>query len=360
MSDHRHILDAKGRKVALLDGQGNLSREAMTLYLADGLSAEDRTKVDAVADSDPMTRDALDGLLKVPVNHTAAIASMMVEMAERSGSSVLPAPRQSSELPLLRIAAAVAALAVVITIGIMGQRWYSDHQEIADATPPQAIENIPATEVTELDTEDEPEDIAMSEATTEEQPESFADEIPEPPSVVEQAANTKERKEIPKAQPEITKPHVKKDVTSDDTVNRTASPSLANSESADADEIASGAKAARTMESDIKERTGEPMSYDKADTPARFPGGDLEMFRFIKLNKNFPEPLKSEGVKGSVLVKFVVNTQGRIENIQLVEGFHPVLNQDALRVVRAMPRWTPAEHQGQKVPVSRTVAVQYE
>ena len=359
MSDHRHILDAKGRKVALLDGQGNLSREAMTLYLADGLSAEDRTKVDAVADSDPMTRDALDGLLKVPVNHSSAIASMMMEMAERSGSSVLPAPRQSSELPWLRIAAAVVALAVVITIGIMGQRWYSDHQEMADATPPQAIEKIPATEVTELDAEDEPEDITTSEATTDEQPEPVADKIPEPPSAVEQAANTKEKKEIPKAQPEITKPLLKKDVTSDDTIHRTASPSLASSESADADEVASGATA-RTAQSDTKERSVKPMSYDMVDTPARFPGGDLEMFRFIKLNKNFPEPLKNEGMKGSVLVKFVVNTQGRIENIQLVEGFHPVLDQDALRVVRAMPKWTPAEHQGQKVPVARTVAVQYE
>jgi len=363
MADNRHILDPKGRRIALMDGHGNLSREAMTLYLADGLSSEDRAKVDAVADSDPMTREAIDGLLKVPVNHTAAIASLMTDMAERSGADVLPIERPASDIPYLRIAAGVALLAVAVTIGMTVPKWFAGKSEIAENRPVETARTaIPAEEESEDDAASP--SIAMDEDAvvmeSEEGESPLAETLKETPTQLKSeekkessppaTVETKAKKDEPKPEPRP--------------VARTESPEVAAATGTSGEEgmnvaMEKAAPMARSAETARKE-VSKPLPYDKVDTPARFPGGDLEMFRFIRLNRNYPEPLRNQGIKGSVLVRFVINADGRMTDISLLEGFHPVLDQDAMRVMRAMPRWASAEHDGNKVAVTRTVAVQYE
>lgn len=360
MSDNRYILDSKGRRLALLDNQGNLSREAMARYLADGLSSEDRAKVDMMADNDPMTREALDGLLKAPMNHSATIASLMTEIANRSGATVLSSNRPEMNFPWLRIAAGIAVIAVAIAIGLISPRWF-ERNKLAEAQPVSSTEPETAPDDIHVRLETDETPITM-ESGIEDTPQSASLEnvvVQDIQNTVKhtEEAHAKKKDDKERISGELALQEKKKDSVKPMKVEPATEVSQTISTSgAVATDKFSVAAAARTL----ADSPAKPMSYDKVETPARFPGGDLEMFRFIKLNRNFPEPLRNEGIKGSVLVKFTINVDGRMDNIDLLEGFHPVLDQDALRVIRAMPRWAPAEHDGKKVTVVRTVAINYD
>jgi hypothetical protein len=144
MSEQAHILDPKGRRIPLLDRQGNLSAEAMALYVADGLSATDRDSVDAIAAQDEMTREALDGLLTMPVNHRAAFTSLNAEISERTGIATVVHSMQR-DIPWMRIAAGVALLITIGGITFFASQWMGREQMAVNDAPVQTIEVEPET-----------------------------------------------------------------------------------------------------------------------------------------------------------------------------------------------------------------------
>ena len=90
-----------------------------------------------------------------------------------------------------------------------------------------------------------------------------------------------------------------------------------------------------------------------------FPGGDLEMRKYIADNVVFPDEAKKQKMQGKVMVQFVVNEEGLVENPQIAVGVDPVLDKEAIRVVQNMPKWTPGKHQGKLVKVAFTVPVNF-
>lgn len=72
-----------------------------------------------------------------------------------------------------------------------------------------------------------------------------------------------------------------------------------------------------------------------------FPGGEQEMFRYIFENINYPPEAKKLGIQGKVVVRFVVTAEGRINDVAVVRGVHPLLDAEAVRVVSMMPDWSP-------------------
>lgn len=91
-----------------------------------------------------------------------------------------------------------------------------------------------------------------------------------------------------------------------------------------------------------------------ADTPT-FPGGKEALDKFISANLVYPQSSKSMGVEGVVTVQFTVNTDGTIGSIKIVRMVDPDLEQEAIRIVKKMPAWTPADKDG--VPVESTAQV---
>ncbi|MEE0997873.1 MAG: energy transducer TonB [Paludibacteraceae bacterium] len=80
---------------------------------------------------------------------------------------------------------------------------------------------------------------------------------------------------------------------------------------------------------------------------AIFPGGQIKMATFIKENLKYPED--ADGAHGRVIVNFVVEEDGSISDIKVVRGVHPSLDAEAVRVVKLMPKWKPAEYRGKPV-----------
>lgn len=60
-------------------------------------------------------------------------------------------------------------------------------------------------------------------------------------------------------------------------------------------------------------------------------------------NIRYPEICREQGIEGTVYVQFIVDTKGNYRDVQVVKGVHPALNKEALRVMSAMPQWTPAK-----------------
>jgi len=83
---------------------------------------------------------------------------------------------------------------------------------------------------------------------------------------------------------------------------------------------------------------------------ARFPGGDAALNKWLNDNINYPIVAIENGVQGNVQVRFVVRPDGRIDGIEVLRKVHPSLDNEAIRLIKAMPRWQPGENdKGQKV-----------
>lgn len=90
-----------------------------------------------------------------------------------------------------------------------------------------------------------------------------------------------------------------------------------------------------------------------------FPGGQLELQKFIARTVKYPEEAQKKGETGRVFVTFIVNKLGVVDSAHIVRGVSPSLDAEALRVVKAMPKWKPAKSKGEPVSVVYTVPVNF-
>lgn len=88
-----------------------------------------------------------------------------------------------------------------------------------------------------------------------------------------------------------------------------------------------------------------------------FPGGYPAMMKFIQDELVVPQICRDMNEGGLVYVEFVVNTDGSITQVKCVNEVNPALMKEAVRVVGAMPRWTPGENAGKKVRVRYTIPI---
>ena len=91
-----------------------------------------------------------------------------------------------------------------------------------------------------------------------------------------------------------------------------------------------------------------------------FPGGDLEMRKFIAMNVQYPEEAKEEKISGKVFVQFVVNEEGNVENVGIAKSADPLLDKAAIDAVKSMPQWKPGKQRGQNVKVGFVVPINFQ
>lgn len=102
------------------------------------------------------------------------------------------------------------------------------------------------------------------------------------------------------------------------------------------------------------------MVYDFPEQMAHFPGDADAMDLFIRKNLYYPPALKAAGVQGKVYVQFIVEKDGSISNIKVRRSSNNAeLDQEAIKVIEKMPRWTPGSMRGKKVRVKQTVPVTF-
>jgi TonB family protein len=105
--------------------------------------------------------------------------------------------------------------------------------------------------------------------------------------------------------------------------------------------------------------TDKPVLYGNVNEKPHFPGGDQEMLKFINANIKYPISAQEEGASGTALVYFIVRSNGKIENVRLLNNIHSTLQDEALRVIRNMPDWVPGKKGNEAVDVACTIPLKF-
>ena len=99
--------------------------------------------------------------------------------------------------------------------------------------------------------------------------------------------------------------------------------------------------------------------YAMVDERAQFPGGQNEMLKYLQENLQYPEAAKANNVHGRVFVKFVVERDGSLSDIQIFRGLGSGCDEEAIRLIQSMPKWKPGKNKGKEVRTSMTVPVNF-
>ena len=89
--------------------------------------------------------------------------------------------------------------------------------------------------------------------------------------------------------------------------------------------------------------------YNNVEVMPSYPGDMTECYMFVARQMHYPEEAEEKGIKGRVLIRFVVEKDGRLTNFEVIETPDPLLSDEALRVLKQMPKWIPAKNKGKDV-----------
>ncbi|MEW6470383.1 MAG: TonB family protein [Bacteroidota bacterium] len=95
------------------------------------------------------------------------------------------------------------------------------------------------------------------------------------------------------------------------------------------------------------------------DKNPEFPGGLEALMAFLKKNIKYPQRAVEESLTGTVHVSFVVDENGKIKDVKCLNALGLGCDQEAMRVIKMMPDWTPGVYQGENVPVMYKVPVRF-
>ena len=88
-----------------------------------------------------------------------------------------------------------------------------------------------------------------------------------------------------------------------------------------------------------------------------FPGGEQARLKFFQKNLVYPKAAKEKEIQGKVIISFIVEKDGSITNIKVEKGVDSLLDAEALRVVKLMPKWKPGTQRGIPVRCSYRIPV---
>lgn len=105
---------------------------------------------------------------------------------------------------------------------------------------------------------------------------------------------------------------------------------------------------------DVAEKT-----FDVVEQMPEFPGGASALLDYLSKNVSYPKQAFDAGIEGRVIVTFVVDKDGTVRNANVLKSVDPALDNEAVRVINAMPKWMPGRQKGEPVAVKYTVPISF-
>ena len=232
----------------------------------------------------------------------------------------------------------VAIILVLLILSVSGVFSKPEEEQITTAT----VQEIAAVEAEEEEIEEEEEQFQMTEPEEVVAPEEVANQQRVTDLLIVEDEKIEEDKQV-KNQEEV----------------------LENEAQAGALDITEGTNDLNKMT--IKEEViaapkveeEQPMNIAMVEQKPEFNGGEAAMYKWLSENIVYPSAASEEGVQGRVVVEFVVGKDGSITNVRVLRPRHPALDKEAVRVVKAMPKWIPGRNNGQPVKVTYTLPVTF-
>jgi len=99
--------------------------------------------------------------------------------------------------------------------------------------------------------------------------------------------------------------------------------------------------------------------YFSCEEMPEYPGGLDSLRSELARSIKYPEDAAKKGIQGKVYVSFVIDEAGKVTDVTLARGVDPLLDKEALRVVKGLKDWTPGKEKGNKVKVAFTLPIQF-
>ena len=96
----------------------------------------------------------------------------------------------------------------------------------------------------------------------------------------------------------------------------------------------------------VMNQTDNPLNFRVVERLPEFPGGPTEFMKWLTQNLKYPEMALQKKIEGKVTVSFIVNTDGSTSEVKVAKSAHVLLDYEALRVMKMMPKWKPGEDKG--------------
>lgn len=107
------------------------------------------------------------------------------------------------------------------------------------------------------------------------------------------------------------------------------------------------------------EEVKEEEIFTVVESMPEFPGGMGALMKYLATNIKYPPLAKESGIQGRVFINFVVEPDGSISNVKVLRGIGGGCDEEAVRVVEAMPKWKPGKQRGKPVRVSYNLPVKF-
>jgi protein TonB len=113
------------------------------------------------------------------------------------------------------------------------------------------------------------------------------------------------------------------------------------------------------IEVEDEESAEEQQIFMVVESMPAFPGGETELHRYLAENIKYPQMAKESGIQGRVFVTFVVERDGKVTDVKVLRGIGGGCDEEAIRVVKNMPKWTPGKQRGKPVRVQFNLPVKF-
>ena len=140
-------------------------------------------------------------------------------------------------------------------------------------------------------------------------------------------------------------------------VKKKKGPVIADSLVSDLDSINSSSS--RNGKSGDSTRSGSSDVYFSVEVMPQFPGGPSAMQRYISDNVRYPADAIKRGASGTVKISFHILKDGYVDKVIVMQSLDPLLDAEAIRVIRLMPRWKPAYHRGKPVEIICAIPITF-
>ncbi|MFB6341537.1 TonB family protein [Saccharicrinis sp. FJH62] len=108
-----------------------------------------------------------------------------------------------------------------------------------------------------------------------------------------------------------------------------------------------------------KPAVDENVVFQIVEQMPEFPGGSDAMMKFISDNLDYPVEAQKNKIQGKVYVNFIVEKDGTVDNIKVVRSVDQLLDKEAVRLIKAMPKWSPGKQRGKNVRVSYMLPINF-
>jgi protein TonB len=115
-----------------------------------------------------------------------------------------------------------------------------------------------------------------------------------------------------------------------------------------------------TAQKKQEKQKGKAEVFTQVEQMPEYLGGIDSLLKFLANNVIYPVKAQNEGTEGKVIMKFVVTKSGEIDDVQVFGSVSKELDEEATRVIKAMPKWVPGKQKGKRVAVSMTLPVSFE